>query len=382
MKALPAVLTGDHFIKGDDACAEGAIAAGCKFYGGYPITPSTEIAERMSWRLAHVGGQYIQMEDEMGSMAAVVGASCAGAKAMTATSGPGFSLMMENIGLAVMMEAPCVIVNIQRGGPSTGLPTLTSQSDMMQSRWGSHGDYEIVAYCPSTVQEMFDFAIKAFNTAERYRIPVMLMGDQSIGHMTAKLTIPPEEEIERVDRETPAEPPSPEFLPFDSEHLIPPMPIAGEGYRIHVTGLTHDDRGYPKTDADGQDKLVKRLVEKIRSNREEIVEVEERELEDAEYAVVTYGSTARVARKAIQDARDAGIKVGLLRLITAWPFPEKIIQDLGGKVEHIIVPEVNMGQIVHPVKEFSDCPVTHVPSAGGRMMDPDLILSAIKGVAA
>ncbi len=382
MKALPRVLTGTHFMKGDDACAEGAIAAGCKFYGGYPITPSSEIAERMSRRLAHVGGQYIQMEDELGSMAAVVGASCAGAKAMTATSGPGFSLMMENIGLAVMMEAPCVIVNVQRGGPSTGLPTLTSQADMMQARYGSHGDYEVVAYCPSTVQEMFDLTIKAFNTAERYRIPVMLMADQSVGHMTARLDIPREEDIVLEARARPTETPSAEFLPFNSEYLIPPMPIAGDGYRIHVTGLTHDDRGYPKTDADGQDKLVLRLVDKIRSNRDEIVEVEERGLEDADYAVVTYGSTARVAWKAIQDAREEGVKVGLLRLITAWPFPETLIQDLGQKVQHIIVPEVNMGQMVHPIREFAECPVTHVPSAGGRMMDPDLILSAIKGVAA
>jgi 2-oxoglutarate ferredoxin oxidoreductase subunit alpha len=297
---------------------EGAIAAGCRFYAGYPITPSSEIAERASQRLPLVGGEYIQMEDEIGSLAAVIGASCGGAKAMTATSGPGLSLMMEHIGLAFMLEAPCVIVDVQRGGPSTGLPTLTSQGDMMQARWGSHGDYEMVAYAPGTVQEMFDFAIKAFNAAETYRIPVMVMADQIIAQMTTKLVIPPEEEIETTYRPMP-DVPAEEYLPFDSSYLVPPMALAGEGYRLHMTGLTHSDIGYPAglthsdigypdTSAQGQEVLVPRLVRKIRENEEAIIEYEERLVDDAEVGLVVYGSTSGPGWEAVQAARKEGIK--------------------------------------------------------------------------
>ncbi len=373
------VLTGEHFVKGDDAVAEGAIAAGCRFFGGYPITPSSEIAERMSWRLPLVGGSYIQMEDEMGSLAAVIGASCAGAKAMTATSGPGFSLMMEHVGLAFMLEAPCVIVDVQRGGPSTGLPTLNSQGDMMQARWGSHGDYEVVAYAPSTVQEMFDFAVKAFNTAERFRTPVFIMADQIIGQMTAKLTIPSEEEIEVVYRLLPDTTPE-KYLPFDSSYLVPPMALAGTGYRFHMTSLTHNDLGYPETNAPGQEALVPRLLRKIRSSQAEIVEYEERLLDDAEVGLVVYGSTTGPAWEAVQAAREEGIKAGLLRLITPWPFPSEQVSRLSERVQALLVAEVNMGQMVHSVREHSRCRVDHLGLPGGRIFHPSEILKAIRKV--
>jgi 2-oxoglutarate ferredoxin oxidoreductase subunit alpha len=374
-----AVLTGEHFVKGDEAVVEGAITAGCRFFAGYPITPSSEIAERMSWRMPLVGGEYIQMEDEMASLAAVIGASCAGAKAMTATSGPGFSLMMEHIGLAAMLEVPCVVVDIQRGGPSTGLPTLTSQGDMMQARWGSHGDYEIVAYAPSTVQEAFDFTVKAFNTAERYRIPVLVMADQIIGQMTARLAIPPEEEIELDYRPIPEVPPE-EYRPFDSSHPVPPMALAGDGYRIHMTGLTHNEMGYPATSAAGQEALVPRLVRKIRETEREIIEWEGRLLDDADVGLVVYGSTFGPAWEAVKAAREEGIKVGVLRLITPWPFPKDAIRQLSRDVDAVLVAEVNMGQILHPVIEHAECPVHHIGLPGGRIFHPEEILGALRKV--
>ncbi|MFQ5908014.1 MAG: 2-oxoacid:acceptor oxidoreductase subunit alpha [Thermoplasmata archaeon] len=371
------VLTGEHFVKGDIAVMEGAIAAGCRFYAGYPITPSSEIAERASQRLPLVGGEYIQMEDEMGSLAAVIGASCGGAKAMTATSGPGLSLMMEHVGLAFMLEAPCVIVDVQRGGPSTGLPTLTSQGDMMQARWGSHGDYEMVAYAPGTVQEMFDFAIKAFNAAETYRIPVMVMADQIIGQMTTRLVIPPEEEIETAYRPIP-DVPAEGYLPFDSSHLVPPMALPGEGYRFHMTALTHNDIGYPVTSPLSQEALVPRLAGKIRENEEEIVEYEQRLVDDAEVGLVVYGSTSGPGWEAVQAARKEGIKAGMLRLITAWPFPRKPVRRLSGQVDSIVVAEVNMGQMVHPAREAADCDVHHLGLPGGRIFHPKEILRALR----
>ncbi len=239
------VLTGIHFMNGDTACAEGAIAAGCRFFAGYPITPATEIAERMARRLPGLGGMFIQMEDELASMAAIVGASCSGAKTMTSTSGPGFSLMMENLGLAIMMEVPCVVVNVQRGGPSTGLPTLVGQQDMMQARWGSHGDYALVAYVPASPQEMFDITVKAFNTAERLRVPVLIMADEAIGHMTERVVIPQGSEIFQDHRPRPTVPPE-DYLPFHTNgHLVPEMAHAGDGYAVHMESLTHDERGRP-----------------------------------------------------------------------------------------------------------------------------------------
>jgi 2-oxoglutarate ferredoxin oxidoreductase subunit alpha len=373
-------LNGEFFINGDIACAEGAISAGCRFFAGYPITPATEVAERMSERLPQVGGVFIQMEDEMASMNAVLGASWAGVKAMTATSGPGFSLMMENLGLGVMLETPCVVVNVQRAGPSTGLPTLVAQGDMMQARWGAHGHYEIIALVPDSPQEMFDLAILAFNLSEQYRVPVLLMADEAVGHMSEKVVIPQINSKDLVDRPRPKVAPE-EYLPYDSrEGLVPPMAIAGGGYRFHVTGLTHDDRGYPVMTAEAQDKLVRRLVDKIRLNAKDIIRYEEVNVEDAEVIVVSYGISARVARYAVQEARDEGIKAGLLRLITVWPFAEDRIRKLAPKVKAFVVPEINYGQIVREVERCAagKARARLVPHMGGSVHLPETILKAIR----
>ncbi len=373
------VLTGRHFMLGDVACAEGALSAGCTFFAGYPITPSTEIAERLALRLPEVGGHYIQMEDELASMAAIIGASWAGAKAMTATSGPGFSLMMENIGLAVMTETPCVVVDIQRGGPSTGLPTLAGQGDVMQAKWGSHGDYEIIAYAPSSCQEMFDLTIRAFNMAERFRTPVIILADEVVGHMTERVVIPPEEEIERWERPRPRVPPGADFLPFAAgEDLVPPMPLAGEGYRVYVESLTHDERGYPVMSPEVHDRLVRRLNEKIRRAARQIVEYELDVPEDAEVVVIAYGSTARSGRQAVQVARKQGMQVGMLRLITLWPFPEWVIEELSERIRAFVVAELNLGQMAREVERFTSRPVFRATHAGGMMMPPDLILAGIE----
>ncbi len=309
-------------MNGDIACAEGAISAGCRFFAGYPITPATEIAERMAERLPEIEGTFIQMEDEIASMNAVLGASWGGVKAMTATSGPGFSLMMENLGLGIMLETPCVLADVQRAGPSTGLPTLVAQGDMMQARWGSHGCYGIIALSPSSPQEMYEFTIKAFNLSEKYRVPVLLMADEAVGHMSEKVVIPPPEEIKLFPRRKPRVPPE-EYLPYVPDaDLVPPMANAGEGYRFHVTGLTHDERGYPVMTAEAQDKLVRRLVDKIEKNRDDIIEIEEDGIKGAEVVVCSYGISARISKFAVELARKEGIKVGMLKLITVWPFPE------------------------------------------------------------
>ena len=373
-------LSGVHFMNGDEAVAEGAIAAGCRFFAAYPITPQSEIAERMARRLPQVGGMFIQMEDELAAMAAVVGAAWGGAKAMTATSGPGFSLMMENLGLAIMTETPCVLVNVQRGAPSTGLPTLVGQGDMMQARWGSHGHYEIIALCPSSPQEAFDLTVRAFALSERFRVPVLLMTDEVVGHMYERVEIP--EEVPEAPRRKPKVPPE-EFLPYGPEEdLVPPMACAGDGYRIHVTGLTHDERGYPDMSAEAHDRLVKRLCEKILCYREEFTFYEEVGLEDAEVALVSYGISARVAHGAMELARRRGIKVGLLRLITAWPFPEERVRKLAEEVAGIVVVEINLGQIAREV-ERTACgrvPVVGVYHAGGRIHTPDEVLAGIEEV--
>jgi 2-oxoglutarate ferredoxin oxidoreductase subunit alpha len=374
------VLTGIHFLSGNYACVEGAVAAGCRFFAGYPITPSNEIAERISARMAQVGGIYIQMEDELGSMAALVGAAWGGAKPMTATSGPGFSLMQENIGLAAMTEAPCVVVNVQRGGPSTGLPTLVGQADVMQARWGSHGDYEIVALAPSSSQECFDFTIKAFNLAERWRIPVIVLMDEVVGHMWERVVIPAKGDIKLISRKKPTKPPE-GFLPFKvGKDLVPEMPIAGEGYRIHVTGLTHDEKGYPVMDDKTQNKLVRRLVDKIRKNASDIIEIEEMYTEDAEVVLVTFGISARICHYILEQAQKNGLKVGLLRLITVWPFPEKRIRELAQKIKAFIVVEINLGQVVLEVERAAcgQCETILVPHAGGHIHDPQQLWKTVK----
>ena len=379
----PRVLTGNHFMNGDVACAEGALAAGCTFFAGYPITPSSEIAERMARRLPEVGGVYLQMEDELASMAAILGASAGGARAMTATSGPGFSLMLENIGLGVMMELPCVVVNIQRGSPSTGLPTLVGQADVMQARWGSHGDYALIALAPWSPQECFDLTVRAFNLADRYRVPVILLGDEVVGHMVSRVVIPPADAIPHTPRKRPTTRKGEPFLPYqpDPEDLVPPMAHAGEGYRIHMTGLTHDERGYPVITEEAHDRLVRRLVEKIRRNAGDIIAYETDALDDAEMVVVAYGCTARSARRAVHEARRQGIKVGLFRLITVWPFPEERLRALAGQVESFIVAEINLGQIALELERVIHRPVAGVHHPGGQLIPPDRILSCIKEVA-
>ena len=381
MNANPkGVLTGAHFLDGDQAACEGAMAAGANFVAGYPITPSTEIVERFASRIPQVGGVFLQMEDELASSIAILGAAWAGAKAFTVTSGPGFSLMMEHIGYAAMTETPCVFVDVQRGGPSTGLPTLPGQADMMQARWGSHGDYEIIALCPNSPQECFDQMIDAFNLSEQYRVPVLLMMDECVGHMTEKVVIPPAEKIEIQPRRFTSLPPA-EYRPFKAgADGVPEMVKAGEGYRIHVTGLTHDEQGYPAMNWRGQEKLVRRLVDKIRNNTAQIERFEERQLEDADIVVVAYGITSRVALRALQMARAEGIRAGLLRPIVVWPFPESRLRALAERVKAFVVVEMNYGQMVQEVERCvaGKAPTVLVPHGGGTVHDPEQILQALR----
>jgi 2-oxoglutarate ferredoxin oxidoreductase subunit alpha len=369
------IRVGEFFMSGNHACAEGAIAAGCRFYAGYPITPSSEIAEHMSRRLPQLDGHYVQMEDEIGSIAAILGASNAGVKSMTATSGPGLSLMMENIGLGVITETPCVLVDVQRGGPSTGLPTLIGQGDMMQLKWGSHGDYEIIAYAPNSVQEMFNLTVKAFNMAEKYRTPTFVIADQIVAHMTDRLLIPPAEKIEVLQRKRHVKKNS-NFLPFDFSQDFPAMAVAGEGHHVNIESLTHDEHGYPSTDHEVSERMIEHLVNKIRNHTNEIVEVERYMTEDAEVIVVAYGSTSRSAMSAVKKARRANRKVGLLRLVTPWPFPAKEIEGLSAK--RIIVPEVNYGQMEHSVREFASCPVVGIHHGAGTLVPPEKIYAALE----
>jgi 2-oxoglutarate ferredoxin oxidoreductase subunit alpha len=330
------------------------------------------------------------MEDELASMNAILGGSWAGVKSMTATSGPGFSLMMENLGLGIMLETPCVLVNVQRGGPSTGLPTLVGQQDMMQARWGSHGDYEIIALSPTSPQELFDLTIRAFNLSEKYRTPVLVMTDAEVGHMTEKVVIPPPEEVEIVNRpQVRRGDVEPDYFriyrdsPKQGDGYISPMVAAGEGYRIHITGLTHDERGYPAMNARAQEWNVSRLVEKIRAHRGDIIQVEEQNTDDAEVVVVSYGISARTSLWPIQQAREEGIRVGYLRLITVWPFPEERIRQLAKEIRAFVVPEINMGQMVREVERCAagQAQVLGANSPGGDVLDPHFVLNAIRRAA-
>jgi 2-oxoglutarate ferredoxin oxidoreductase subunit alpha len=373
------VLTGVHFIDGDHACCEGTLAAGARFAAGYPITPSTEVVERFASRIPTVGGLFIQMEDELAASITLQGAVWAGAKAFTVTSGPGYSLMMEHIGYAAMTETPCVFVNVQRGGPSTGLPTLPAQADMMQARWGSHGDYGIIALCPNSPQECFDLTITAFNLSEEFRVPVMMMLDECVGHMTEKVVIPEAEKIEITPRRYTTKTPK-EFNLFEpKDDMVPEMVKAGDGYRFHVTGLTHDERGYPSMTVDTQDRLVRRLLDKLKplANGRALCDTED--LEDADVVVVSYGITSRVAQRALQMARKQGIRAGKFRLISAWPFPSQRIAELAGRVKAFVVPELNMGQMVQEVERAvaGKAKVISVPHAGGTVHRPETILKAI-----
>ncbi len=372
------ILKGEIFVNGDTACAEGAISAGCRFFAGYPITPATEVAERMAERLPKVGGTYIQMEDEIASMSAVLGGSWAGVKSMTATSGPGFSLTMENLGLGIMLETPCVVVNIQRAGPSTGLPTMVGQGDMMQARWGSHGSYEIIAIAPSSVQEIYDFTILAFNLSEKYRIPVLVMADEAIGHMSEKLVISEINPEDLVYRKKPLVGPD-QYLPYRADQdLVPPMANAGDGYRFHTTGLTHDERGYPAPTLAAHDALVRRLVNKIRQHRQDIIRLQEFQVDDADIILISYGISARISRLAVDQARAQGIKAGLVQLVTVWPFAEERIRQLAKQARAFIVPEINMGQMVLEVERCAGGVKTvSVPHPGGTVHQPQVILNAV-----
>jgi 2-oxoglutarate/2-oxoacid ferredoxin oxidoreductase subunit alpha len=380
MKADPAgVQTGRHYLDGNHACCEGALAAGCRFAAGYPITPSTEVVERIASRFPHLGGVFIQMEDEIASSITLQGAVWGGTKAMTVTSGPGLSLMMEHIGLAAVLETPCVFVDVQRGGPSTGLPTLPGQADMMQARWGSHGDYQIIALAPSSPQECFDFTIDAFNLAETYRVPVMFMMDECVGHMTERVDIPPADQIEVVPRRFTKKPHG-EYLPYEpGENMVPDMVKAGTGHRFHITGLTHDERGYPVINAAAQEKMVHRLIDKIRLQADKIVRYEEEQVEGADVVLMSYGITYRVALRAMELARARGVKVGSLRLIVCWPFPEKRVAEIAQKAKAMVMVEMNMGQMYLEMDRAAKnrCKTVLVPHAGGTVHDPEVILAAI-----
>jgi 2-oxoglutarate ferredoxin oxidoreductase subunit alpha len=375
-----AVLTGEYFMTGDVACAEGALAAGCRFFGGYPITPATEIAEHISARLPEVGGTFIQMEDEIAAMASVIGASCAGVKSMTATSGPGFSLMMENIGLAICTETPCVVVDVQRAGPSTGLPTQGAQGDVLQARWGSHGHYEIIALAPSSPEETFYQTVRAFNLSETYRLPVLIMTDEMIGHLSERVVIPEAKAIKTVSRPR-AKGRKDRFKAFEpGPNGVAPMAIAGEGYNIHVTGLTHDERGYPAMTVEAQAEMMARLVGKVRRNLDDIISTEGYALEGAEIVVVSYGVSARTSLAAVEEAREEGIKTGLLKLNTIWPFPEEQIRRLSERVKGFVTVEINLGQIHLEVERCArgKVPAILVGHPGGTIIPPERVVEALK----
>ena len=371
------------FIQGDEAIARAAILAGCRFYAGYPITPASEIFEAMALYMPLVDGVSIQMEDELASIAAIIGASWAGAKAMTATSGPGFSLMQENLGYAVMTETPIVVVNMMRGGPSTGQPTFPAQGDIMQAIWGTHGDHMLVVLSPATVQEAFDLTIRAFNIAEKYRTPVVILGDAELAHMRERVYIPNPDEIEVVNRKLPANEEEAK-LPFGDPHGdgVPPMPIFGKGYRTYVTGLTHDESGHPRTvEPEVQQKLIGRIYRKILDHKDDIIDYETFELEDAEVAIVSTGIVSRSAIRAVKMLREKGVKAGLLKLNTVWPFDFDMIEELAERVRKIYVPEMNMGQLYHLVKEGANgkAEVELISKIGGEVHTPMEIVERVVG---
>jgi 2-oxoglutarate ferredoxin oxidoreductase subunit alpha len=370
-------------MQGNEACVEGALAAGMRFFAGYPITPSTEIAEGAARRLPMTGGKFIQMEDEISSMAAVIGASAAGLKAMTASSGPGFSLKQENIGYATMAEIPCVIVDVQRAGPSTGLPTAPSQGDVMQARWGTHGDHPVIALSPASVAETYALTVRAFNLAEKYRTPVILLMDEIVGHMREGIELPSPGTLEIVDRKRPfpTETGRPPYR-VDEGHYIPEMRAFGEGQRYNITGLVHDEWGFPTSSAEVADKLCTRLMQKIEVNRNDIVAVQEEWLDDADVAVVCFGGTARSAREAVRTARQQGIRAGIFRPITVWPFPVKRLEKLSSQLKRILVVEHNYGQMVLEVERVvkNRCQLSFIGRVNGTVIPPEEILKQLKEV--
>ncbi|MEG1413186.1 MAG: 2-oxoacid:acceptor oxidoreductase subunit alpha [Acidaminococcaceae bacterium] len=368
-------------LQGNQAVVEGAIAAGCKFFGGYPITPSTEVAETLAERLPLVGGKFIQMEDEIASMGAIIGASLTGKKVMTATSGPGFSLKQELIGYACAAEVPLVIVNVQRVGPSTGQPTSPSQGDVMQARWGTHGDHWLIALTPGSVPECFDLTLRAYALSEKYRVPVILLMDEVIGHMREKIELPDNyDEIPQAERKLPTCAPADFKAYATDESLVPPMPPFGSGYRWHVTGLVHDETGFPKGTPAATVAATNRQHDKLFNNLDDIVEVENYQMDDAQYAIVAYGGAARAAYEAVDLARAEGLKVGLVRPITIWPFATKQIQALASKVKHILVHELNYGQYVEEVERVvaGKIPVTFYGKYNNEPATPEELLAEVK----
>lgn len=371
-----------QLMQGNEACVEGAIAAGMRFFAGYPITPSTEIAEISAEKLPCVGGKFIQMEDEIASMAAIIGASLTGLKTMTATSGPGFSLKQENLGYASISEVPCVVVNVQRGGPSTGLPTSPAQGEIMQARWGTHGDHPVIALTPSSVKETFELTIRAFNLAEKYRMPVILLMDEVIGHMRERVELPDISELEIISRKRPSVSKD-AYKPYKAdEDLIPPMANFGEGYRYHVTGLVHDETGFPSNSSAVADKLVRRLMDKIETHKDDIIQWEEQNTEDADIVIVSIGGVSRAADTAMKMLRAKGLKVGTFRPITVWPFPKKRLQELAEKVKTFVVAEMNLGQMVLEVERIikDKAEIKRVNKVNGEAVYPEEITAVIEEV--
>jgi 2-oxoglutarate ferredoxin oxidoreductase subunit alpha len=340
-------------LQGNEAIVEGALAAGCRFFAGYPITPASEIGEILSVRLPQVGGTFIQMEDEIASMGAVIGASLCGLKSMTATSGPGFSLLQENLGFACVAEVPCVVVDVMRGGPSTGLPTSPAQGDVMQARWGTHGDHPVIVLAVSTVTDCFEITVRAFNMSEKYRVPVIILSDEMVAHTRETVTLPQAEAVETHRRPTPKMPPE-WYIPYeDTTAGVPPMAPFGEGYRYHVTGLVHDIRGFPTQRPEEIQAFMNRMFRKITLGFPDIQLVEPYMIEDAEVGVVAYGSVARSARRAVVEARAQGVKAGLLQLITLFPFPRQDVEEVLMQCKAVLVPELNIGQISREVKRVN-----------------------------
>lgn len=371
------------FLQGNEAAAQGALYAGCTFFGGYPITPSTEVAEVMSVELPKIGGKFIQMEDEIGAMASVIGASLTGAKVLTATSGPGLSLKQELIGYACIAETPCVIVNVMRGGPSTGMPTGPSQSDVMCAKWGTHGDHAAICLVPASVQELFEETVRAFNLAEKYRMPVMVMPDEIVAHMRERIVFPEPGELEVIDRTAPSVPPA-EYKPYDTSFGdVPPLAAFGSGYKFHVTGLNKGQDGFPTTKAAWVQAEEERQIRKVDANVDDIVTFEEYQLDDAEVVIVAFGSTSRSARYAVNEARKEGVKAGLFRIKTFWPFPEKQIAALAAKgVKAFITPEMNLGMCTQEVQRCvqGKAPVAGIFRVDGEPINPGQILEKIKEV--
>lgn len=371
-----------RFMQGNEAMTEGAIAAGARFYAGYPITPSSEVAETSSIRLPQVGGLYVQMEDEIGSIAALIGAACAGKKSYTATSGPGFSLMAENLGVAVMGEIPCVLIDVQRSGPSTGLATKPAQGDVLQARWGTHGDHSIIVLSPSSVQDCFDLMVTAFNYAEQYRTPVVFLSDEVIGHLREQVIIKSSEEITVVERRQPVCAPE-EYKPYDHSNGLAPLAAYGSEYVFKVNGSMHDELGRPCASPENADRVIRHLSEKIESHRDEITITRKYQMEDAQYVIIAYGGTARSALSAMKKARKEGLPVGVLQLVTIWPVAEKEICVAMEQAKAVIVPEMNLGQFIGEIRmrNLKNIPVIGVNRVDGKPIVPAEILEKIKEVA-